>query len=304
MNTSTIGRQLGGALAIAAIALAPGVVAAQEIACARWDVGGGWTAEQGRLRVDFDLRQRDGVLSGTGQVLRQTGRIYVPVHAPMPVSGSIRGASIVVETSWGGVYVGSIDSTGRIAGRTYDRRDSLSEAAWGSDRRLNCLMRVGAPVPSTAGSVGVGVGRTGGAYGLLGSGTRVGSAAPARPVPTATLPMPAPPVVAPQSPVATPAATTAAPVPNTGRSCRAGFVRRSAGPGDRVCVTPASHARVLAENASRLARVQPGGGAWGPNTCRAGYVWREAFAGDGVCVTPAIRALVLHENRLAEHRGR
>jgi hypothetical protein len=67
-------------------------------------------------------------------------------------------------------------------------------------------------------------------------------------------------------------------------------------------VTPHSAARVAQENYIRAKRVQPGGGAYGPNTCRSGFVWREAFVGDLVCVTPKIRALVAEENRLGPSR--
>ena len=84
--------------------------------------------------------------------------------------------------------------------------------------------------------------------------------------------------------------------------CKQGFVWRAARPNDAVCVEPQSRARVAAENRSAIFRVQPGGGAYGPNTCLAGYVWREAFSGDTVCVTPAVRTLVREENRMQAMR--
>jgi len=84
--------------------------------------------------------------------------------------------------------------------------------------------------------------------------------------------------------------------------CKQGFVWRAARRNDFVCVTPQSRTRVAAENRSAIWRVQPGGGAYGPNTCLAGYVWREAFSGDTVCVAPAVRTLVREENRMHEVR--
>jgi hypothetical protein len=69
-----------------------------------------------------------------------------------------------------------------------------------------------------------------------------------------------------------------------------------------VCVTQKSAARVAEENRTRKTRLQPGGGAYGPNTCRLGFVWREAFPADLVCVTPKIRTLVAEENRIGPSR--
>jgi hypothetical protein len=85
-------------------------------------------------------------------------------------------------------------------------------------------------------------------------------------------------------------------------ACLPGYVWRAARPNDFVCVTHESRARVAEENRTAAARIQPGGGAYGPNTCRSGFVWREAFDGDVVCVTPQIRALVRQENQLGPSR--
>lgn len=85
-------------------------------------------------------------------------------------------------------------------------------------------------------------------------------------------------------------------------TCKLGYVWRVARPSDLVCVTPQSRARVAQENRIAAQRVQPGGGAYGPNTCLPGFVWREAFNGDGVCVTPQVRARVRMENQLAASR--
>jgi hypothetical protein len=96
--------------------------------------------------------------------------------------------------------------------------------------------------------------------------------------------------------VALPLRGAAAPPP----TCKVGFVLREARSGDYVCVTPASRARVAAENArAPLLWVS---GPYGHKTCANGFVWREAFVGDFTCVTAAVRALVQAENATAADR--
>jgi hypothetical protein len=88
--------------------------------------------------------------------------------------------------------------------------------------------------------------------------------------------------------------------PSPTTPCKPGFVHREARPTDRICVTPASKARVATENARTPLLWTPG--PFGPKTCAAGFVWREAFSGDLTCVAPEIRALVLDENATAASR--
>jgi hypothetical protein len=85
-------------------------------------------------------------------------------------------------------------------------------------------------------------------------------------------------------------------------ACPEGFVWREASPSDHVCVTPATRAQTLGDNAHAAERREPNGGAYGPETCRQGYVWREAFPGDYVCVGPEVRAQALFDNRRAKTR--
>lgn len=105
---------------------------------------------------------------------------------------------------------------------------------------------------------------------------------------------------APPPPARPPAPPPQARVPDP-RTCKPGFVWRTARPADLVCVPPESRDRVAAENAAARSKVDPAG-AYGPASCIAGYVWREAFGGDTVCVTPEVRDLVREENRLAPTR--
>jgi hypothetical protein len=83
-------------------------------------------------------------------------------------------------------------------------------------------------------------------------------------------------------------------------TCKAGFVPRAAAGADTVCVTPASQARVAAENAR--APLLWLSGPFGLKTCAQGFVWREAFIGDLICVTPLIRTAVRQENDTAADR--
>jgi hypothetical protein len=325
---------LGTAVVTGSLALfAPTVAAA---VCAQWDVSQRWTAVQKNYyHVNFDLYQdrSKSTVSGIAGFLG-SGNFY---HSG-PVTGTIKGDSIELFTSWGGVYVGHIDATGRIDGTTYDERDSTSSSTWYSNRRMNC--RATATPPSQPLSVpnpyadlltakgGVTdptslqkameaavakaslQGRLVSALGVAPS-PPVAAPTPGTPVLAATAAAAQTPVHVPSGPVVpapdlgairpAPEGSSPARSPKSG-ACKQGYVWRKGRPTDRVCVTPHSAARVAQENYIRAKRVQPGGGAYGPNTCRSGFVWREAFVGDLVCVTPKIRALVAEENRLGPSR--
>jgi hypothetical protein len=84
--------------------------------------------------------------------------------------------------------------------------------------------------------------------------------------------------------------------------CLPGYVWREAFPGDHVCVTPETRAQAAYDNSQAGARIEPGGGAYGPNTCRQGYVWREARPSDLVCVTPTTRDQTAYDNSQAKNR--
>jgi hypothetical protein len=85
--------------------------------------------------------------------------------------------------------------------------------------------------------------------------------------------------------------------------CAPPYVWREAFPGDHVCVTPATRSQAAYDNGQADARIEPGGGAYGPNTCRQGYVWREARPSDLVCVTPETRAQTQYDNSQAANRS-
>ena len=84
--------------------------------------------------------------------------------------------------------------------------------------------------------------------------------------------------------------------------CLPGYVWREAFSGDHVCVTPATRSQAAYDNSQASARIEPGGGAYGPNTCRQGYVWRVARPSDLVCVTPETRTQTAYDNSQAKNR--
>jgi len=87
-------------------------------------------------------------------------------------------------------------------------------------------------------------------------------------------------------------------------ACIEGFVWRSAGPNDRVCVTPESRYLASPENSQASARRNPNGGPYGPDTCLMGYVWRDGFPNDHVCVSGERRTVVAQENAAGPSRYR
>jgi hypothetical protein len=266
--------------------------------CLEWDFTGGWIALQGSYRVKFDLTHPFPWRSGTASVWEE-GHVYWSDRTPVPlpdrapdhwsnpkeVKWTVVGEAIQLTTAWGGVYTGRIDAGGSISGYTIDTNHPESYALWHSDRRMACGLyeRVEPPAPPhpqpiltpnepsmTSGSSG---------------GKRASSIFGSRP---ATTPAPAP----------NPATMVASP------SCQSGFVPRFATGNDRVCVTPASHRWVEAENRHATARRAPQGGAYGPATCKTGFVWRVAVPADLVCVSPERRRAVAEENQLAASRRR
>jgi hypothetical protein len=84
--------------------------------------------------------------------------------------------------------------------------------------------------------------------------------------------------------------------------CAPGYLPRGAVPGDVVCVARGRRDEVQRENALATQRIDPHGGAYGPNTCRQGYVWRVVTPSDRVCVRPSSRSLVAFENATASSR--
>jgi hypothetical protein len=95
------------------------------------------------------------------------------------------------------------------------------------------------------------------------------------------------------------------------RRCLHGFVWRESRSYDFVCVPPSERAATRQENELAQSLVQPGGGAYGPDTCKQGFVWREAIPDawrsddppDHVCVTAASRQRAKESNQKASERS-
>jgi hypothetical protein len=243
-------------------------------ACQSWDVRGSWYAVQDNgYNVRFDLEGTRQQLAGTSSYSTrpQSGRVWlvIPVQSftglvEGGVTGTVRGNTVEIAMADGsGVYVGTIDDTGRIDGHTFDKRNSNSRANWHSDRRMRCATNEPTPQSNAL---------DGGASG----GKRASSVFGERPaVPP---PVPARPLIR--------------------LKCVPGYVWRLASDADRVCVTRAAHALALDENAKAASRRAPRERGGNRYTCQVGFVWREAFVGDLVCVTPARRDAVALENAL------
>jgi hypothetical protein len=284
---------IAGSLALAVPLVAPTPAVAQMAPCSKWEVNNSWVAIQGRYRIRFDLRQQGSIVSGTASYFDLPGGFGTPFAGNHrgSVKGVLAGDYVTLNTSWGGLYTGRIDTSGRIAGTTYDVNRPWSNALWHSDRPMNCPSRTASvasplsPLPAAPVRLDSDLAPTPVHVQSKAKGGSVGAIfATPRLVPDSAPPAPAP---------------AAVPTPGSTRSdCKPGYVFRKAGLSDRVCVAPQSAARVAQENRSAQERIQPGGGAYGPNTCRLGFVWREAFPADLVCVTPEIRALVAEENRI------
>ena len=69
-----------------------------------------------------------------------------------------------------------------------------------------------------------------------------------------------------------------------------------------MCVTGAVRAQAQADNAQAVARRNPGGGPYGPDTCKQGFVWREAYPGDHVCVLGSVRTQARDDSSHAADR--
>ena len=115
-------------------------------ACKRWYVGGSWNAVQSNgFSAQIELHQTGNELRGTGRYASGgSGGVFggLKIGHKGSIDGAITGNSIMFTIYWDGssvgVYKGTIGTTGRIDGNTYDKRNPQSRAAWYSSARMKC----------------------------------------------------------------------------------------------------------------------------------------------------------------------
>jgi hypothetical protein len=309
---------LAGSLAL----VAPSLAAAQT-ACAQWDLSQPWIAVQGHYRVEFFLHQEGTKLSGIAWY-RDPARPLVPglfEHQLTTkafgldgrwrngqVTGLIRGNSVQLNTSWGGVYVGDIDGTGRIDGTTYDKRDSTASATWFSNRRMDCRAGITVPTPWQSGATPLPRPESLPPRKVPDRTTEVLTAPPGwTPGPLRTAPKgikgqePRPnnvgavtAIKAVTTPGTVPAYLPAEPLQNPSKGIK-GAEPRASNLGGVAAIKAVTTAPQAAPPAILPA-------ASSTDICRQGYVWRGAGPNDRVCVTRQSAARVAEENRTRAER--
>lgn len=244
--------------------------------CTQWELGD-LRIVQNVYVIVLQLVQSGNSLQGEA-IFNQRGAIEE--WRSGQVDGTVSGNAIEFTAFWKdgtvGVYSGTIGSTGRVEGTTYDKSNPGSRARWHSDNRLSCL----ANASTTPSEPQLPVKKLG------------KKKIPQMPLPGYDAKLPGgaeSAILTPQDPAVNDA------------TCKSGFVWREARPEDLVCVTPKARSRTAKEN-KRAAKFVDPDGAYGPNSCIEGFVWREAFEGDTTCVPPEIRDVVREENDLGPSR--
>jgi hypothetical protein len=205
--------------ALIAIPLASVTEAGAAAQCRQWDVGGRWWIQQsGQVFGYFDVDQRGDLLEGRGRA-----DSFSNPGMSGGLDGTLEGSSVEVTVYWHsdivGVYRGTIGPTGRIEGRTFDKRHPSKRAAWFTTNKMRCLARVDGstapqPPPEQKKIKVLGKGKID--LETSGAGQQAGR-------------------------------------------CLQGFVWRTASPNDLVCVTPEARARTTQENARAATRRDPNG---------------------------------------------
>jgi hypothetical protein len=105
--------------------------------CKQWDVSGNWVLKQSNgFAIELRLNQNGKELTGTADA--KSGGYSDKVQ------GNIEGNDFYVSIPWGfkrtrvGVYRGTIGSSGRIDGTTYDEKHPQVKATWFSTTAMKC----------------------------------------------------------------------------------------------------------------------------------------------------------------------
>ncbi|MES2958702.1 MAG: hypothetical protein V4792_10970 [Pseudomonadota bacterium] len=116
---------------------------AADVTCAQWSVSGGWTAIQSNHQrrskgPRLELLQTGTQFKGSAHYLNENG---IVVSGPV-VGTAVRNtytATIYWDDSRVGAYSGEIGPQGLVVGRTFDKNDPRTSAAWHADRSFECL---------------------------------------------------------------------------------------------------------------------------------------------------------------------
>ena len=111
--------------------------------CSQWDVSGHWNFVQSNgfgFRVELTQNYPTGELYGNASYFSKgSGTVQGTVH------GWIRGDAIELDTSWGGIYTGSVTFDRFLEGYTRTKNSSQTKVGWGSTGRLVTCRDVAAP---------------------------------------------------------------------------------------------------------------------------------------------------------------
>lgn len=134
-------------LSVAFVLLLPAVAWAAD--CAQWDISGHWEFRQTNgLTVEFELQQTGDAISGTGKYCfdcSRTGGEFAGGNQG-PVTGTVNGNSILLNTSWGSDYAGGVGSDAFIGGTTSSAGQKTA-VGWRGNRAATCQPEPSATTP-------------------------------------------------------------------------------------------------------------------------------------------------------------
>ena len=132
----------GALLALPALLIAGSLASpTAQAACREWNVAGKWELQQSnRFSTRVTVTQAGSELRGNAVAM--TTRVGGGKDLRGQLDGSLKGNRLTFTVFWGanvvGVYNGTIATTGRIEGITYDKRNPGARASWFSSTRMKC----------------------------------------------------------------------------------------------------------------------------------------------------------------------
>ncbi len=147
--------RIGTVLALSGVALFAGFIMPTDASaqgCSQWDVVGHWDIVQSNtfwVRMDLAQDYPTGEIYGNASYYSKgSGTVEGTVH------GWIRGDVVELNTSWGGIYTGSVTTYRFLEGYTHAKNSPQINVAWRSDYRKVACRDVAAlpPAPAEAGN--------------------------------------------------------------------------------------------------------------------------------------------------------